>query len=105
MKKRVSSPVLIKDILAGLFRDGRLPFDPQDADLWKHWPAVVGEEAASHARPLWIKNGVLKVGVSEPAWLNELRFAEEEIRAGLNEALGRRAVSSIEFRSAGLKIK
>ena len=100
MKKRKSSPIPLKDILSGLFKDGRLPFDPADAVLWKHWPSVVGEEAAAHARPLWIKDGVLKVGVSEPIWLNELRFASEEIRIALNDALGRQAVRSIEFRAA-----
>lgn len=100
MKRRESSPVILKDILSGLFKDGKLPFDPADAALWKHWPSVVGEAAAAHAKPLWIKDGVLKVGVSEPIWLNELRFASEQIRARLNGALGRQAVRVIEFRSA-----
>jgi predicted nucleic acid-binding Zn ribbon protein len=100
MKRRDSSRTLLKDVLSGLFKDGKLPFDPADAALWEHWPSVVGEAAAAYARPLWIKDGVLKVGVSEPVWLNELRFASEEIRSRLNNSLGRQAVRSIEFRTA-----
>ncbi len=100
MKKRKSSLIILKDILSGLFSDGILPFDPADAALWKHWQAVVGEAAAAHAKPLWIKDGVLKVGVTEPIWLNELRFASEDIRAALNGALGRQSVRIIEFRAA-----
>jgi len=101
MKKRESSLTPLKDILSGLFGDGVLPFDPADAELWKIWPLVVGEKAAANARPLWIKDGVLKVGVSEPIWLNELRFASEDIRSGLNAALGSRAVREIQFRATG----
>ncbi|HDR16775.1 MAG TPA: DUF721 domain-containing protein, partial [Desulfobacteraceae bacterium] len=63
LKKRKSSLTPLKDVLSTLFRKGTLPFDPADAALWKIWPAVVGEAAAAHARPLWIKDGVLKVAV------------------------------------------
>lgn len=99
MKKRKSSLTPLKDVLSGLFGDGVLPFDPADAALWKIWPSVVGEAAAAHARPLWIKDGILKVAVTEPIWFNELRFASEEIRSSLNAALGRRAVHQIQFRT------
>lgn len=99
MKKRESSLTPMKDVLSGLFGDGVLPFDPADAALWKIWPSVVGDAAAAHARPLWIKDGILKVAVTEPVWLNELRFASEEIRSSLNAVLGRRAVRQIQFRT------
>jgi predicted nucleic acid-binding Zn ribbon protein len=99
MKRRESSLTPLKDVLSGLFKKKILPIDPADAALWKIWPSVVGEAASAHARPLWIKDGVLKVAVTEPVWVNELRFASEEIRASLNAALGRRAVHRIEFRA------
>jgi predicted nucleic acid-binding Zn ribbon protein len=99
MKRRESSLTPLKDVLSGLFGKRLLPFDPADAELWKIWPSVVGEAAAAHARPLWIKDGVLKVVVTEPVWLNELRFASEEIRSSLNATLGRPAVRQIQFRT------
>jgi predicted nucleic acid-binding Zn ribbon protein len=99
MKRRKSSLTPLKEVLSGLFGDGTLPFDPADAVLWELWPSVVGEAAAAHARPLWIKDGLLKVAVTEPVWFNELRFASEDIRSSLNAALGRCAVRRIEFRT------
>jgi len=99
MKRRESSLTPLKDVLSGLFRGRALPVNPADAALWEIWPSVVGEAAAANARPLWIKDGILKVAVTEPVWLNELRFASEEIRSSLNAALGRRAVRQIQFRT------
>jgi predicted nucleic acid-binding Zn ribbon protein len=99
MKRRESSLTPMKDVLSGLFGNGVLPFDPADAALWKIWPSVVGDAAAAHAKPLWIKDGILKVAVTEPVWLNELRFASEEIRSSLNAVLGRPAVRQIQFRT------
>ena len=88
----------IKDILSALFREGALPFSPDDAAIWKVWPGVVGQAIASHAHPQWIKDGKLKVTVSDPIWLQELQFSESDIREKLNSALGRAAVETIAFR-------
>ena len=59
---------------------------------------MVGPSISNNARPSWIKNGALRVRVSDPIWLQELKFLEEDIRRELNETLGREAVKKIEFR-------
>jgi predicted nucleic acid-binding Zn ribbon protein len=58
----------------------------------------VGPAISRNARPSWIKNGKLKVRVSDPIWLQELEFVEESIREKLNTKLGRKAIDRIEFR-------
>ncbi len=88
----------MKDILAGLLNDGKLPFNPDDARIWKVWDEVTGPAISGNARPLWIKDGKLRVLVSNPVWLQELRFMETEIRERLNTRLGRAAVRKIDFR-------
>lgn len=88
----------IKEILGRLFRDGGLPFNPDDARIWKIWDEVVGPAVSSHARPSWIREGRLRVTVSDPIWLQELTFMEDGIREKLNEQLSRKAVNRIEFR-------
>lgn len=88
----------MKDILESLFYDKSVPLEPDDARIWKIWPEVVGSAIARNARPLWIRKGQLRVAVSGPIWLQELRFMEEDIRNRLNHALGREAVERIEFR-------
>ncbi len=92
----------LKDIMAGLFENGALPFSAAEARIWKVWDSVVGPAIAGHARPEWIKKGRLKVRVSDPIWLQELEFAQEEIRLKLNTRLAREVVRKIEFRMGPL---
>ena len=81
-----------------LLGDAKLAFNPEDGQIWQVWDEVVGPAVARNARPLWIKDGRLRVKVSDPIWLQELGFVEERIREGLNARLGRKAVDKIEFR-------
>jgi len=98
MDERKASLTPLKEILDRMFKEGALPFDIQNAKIWHIWEDVVGKPVARHARPLWIKQRLLRVAVSDPIWLQELRFRELEITEKLNHALGKRAVEQIEFR-------
>jgi hypothetical protein len=98
MEKNGDSLIPLKDVIANILSDGTLPFNPDDADIWKVWDEVVGQAISKNARPLWIKNGKLKVTVSDPIWLQELKFVEKDIREKLNDKLGRKAIDTIEFR-------
>lgn len=88
----------IREVLQSVFSDPSMPFNPDDARIFALWDAVVGPAISRNARPAWIRQGKLRVRVSGPIWLQELEFEGETIRSRLNEALGRRAVESIEFR-------
>ena len=98
MKKKKSNLTPIKDIITNLFGDSSLPFNLDDAHIWEVWDEVVGDQIAGNAQPSWIKNGRLRVKVSDPIWLQELKFVEEDIKEKLNMKLGRKAVENIEFR-------
>jgi predicted nucleic acid-binding Zn ribbon protein len=98
MAEHKSSLTPLGEIVDKLFRGGGLPFDIQDAKVWQVWDEVVGMLVSNHAKPLWIKNRLLRVKVCDPIWLQELRFQEEEIREKLNRRLGKQAVDKIEFR-------
>ena len=95
-KKGTLTP--LKDIISSILGGADLPFNPNDARIWKIWDEVVGTAIAGNAQPSWIKNGKLRVKVSSPIWLQELEFVEESIREKLNGQLGRKAVEKIEFR-------
>ncbi len=95
-KKETFTP--LKDIISGLMKDTELPFNPADARIWSVWEDAVGAGIASHARPSWIKNGSLRVNVSDSVWLQELEYVKETIVEKLNGKLGRTAVQRIEFR-------
>jgi predicted nucleic acid-binding Zn ribbon protein len=98
MEKKGDSLVPLKDVISNILSDPTLPFNPDDANIWRIWDEVVGPAISKNARPLWIKNGKLKVTVSDPIWLQELQFVEKDIREKLNGKLGRKAVDKIEFR-------
>ena len=88
----------LKEIITDLLGSTNLPFNPEDATIWRVWDEVAGETIARNAQPLWVKDGRLRVKVTDPIWLQELSFLEETMRNKLNERLGRKAVQKIEFR-------
>ena len=94
-KKELTS---LREILSSLFNSSDLPFNPDDARIWKIWEDTVGSGIARHARPSWIKNHCLRVDVSDPIWLQELIYVEDQILEKVNDRLGRKAVEKIEFR-------
>jgi predicted nucleic acid-binding Zn ribbon protein len=98
MDRDTDSLTPLKDIIAGVLEDGTLPFNPEDGAIWNVWAEVVGPVLSRNTRPSWIREGVLRIVVSNSIWLQELRFAEEELRERLNTRLGRQAVSKIQFR-------
>ena len=98
MSEEKGTLVPLKDVIASLLEDSRLPFNPADAQIWEVWQDVVGQAIARHAHPAWINNARLRVTVSDPIWIQELKFLENDIKARLNQRLGRDAVNTIEFK-------
>ena len=98
MDKKKDPLVPLKDIITNIFAESRLPFNPNDALIWRIWDETVGPAIAKNARPEWIKDRRLRVRVADPIWLQELEFAGEAIKEELNRRLGRDAVEKIEFR-------
>jgi hypothetical protein len=98
METPKSDLIPLRDIISGLLRDGTLPFNPDDVDIWKVWDDVVGETISKSARPSRIKKRRLSVTVSDPIWLQELHFLESTIREKLNSRLGRMAIDRIDFK-------
>lgn len=66
--------------------------------LFDRWPDAVGEQVASQASPLSLKDGVLLVGVDDPAWATQLKFLEAELLARLAAEFGPDEVTAIEVR-------
>ena len=98
MSKKKADLLSLKDIIASLLNDPKLPFNPDDARIWAVWEGAVGAAIAKNAHPEWIKKGKLRVRVLDPIWLQELGFVKETIKEKLNKSLGRKAVETIEFR-------
>ncbi len=88
----------IKEVIDNVFTTSAIPIDVDDIRIWKLWDGVVGKKIAKHARPSWIKKGVLLVKVTDSVWLQELEFKAETIKERLNSKLQGEAIKKIRFR-------
>jgi predicted nucleic acid-binding Zn ribbon protein len=70
-------------------------------EVFRVWAAEVGDAVAARAAPAAFRDGVLSVRVSSAAWMQELQFIKEEIRAKLNRRLGNEVVRDVYFVSGG----
>lgn len=61
------------------------------------WESVVGEIISAVSEAKKIKDGVLYVKVSDPAWRQELQYTKEDIIFRLNKAIGGKVVSEIKL--------
>jgi len=71
----------------------------REAEIWRLWPAVVGNTVASRARPLRIIKGTLTVAVSSGPWMQELRYLSAMMKEKLNDRLGGEVVREIIFKA------
>jgi hypothetical protein len=98
---RDNQPNRIGEVLERIFQ--RL--DPPDRRgiyrIWSFWNDEVGEAIAQRAQPAGYHRGVLSVRVTSHAWMQELQFLKETIRARLNARLGREQIRDIYFVAGG----
>ncbi len=66
---------------------GRLGLDREIAKYHfvLHWKDVVGESIAKRSRPESLKNGLLRVRVSDSVWAQELSFHKQAILKRLSK--------------------
>jgi predicted nucleic acid-binding Zn ribbon protein len=62
------------------------------------WESFVGARLAAHTRPVSLRDGVLVVGVDDPAWSTEVRFLSPTMIERIRVGLGGVAVTSVEVR-------
>jgi len=76
---------------------GELGFEAHDAAVavLERWDAVAGAEVAEHAQPLHLRDGVLTVGVDDPAWATHVKYLGPNLARDLNAAVGASVVSSV----------
>ena len=68
------------------------------ASVFDRWPALVGEQVASRATPVSLRDGTLVVRVDDPAWATQLRFLEAKVVQGIAAELGPDEVVRLEVR-------
>lgn len=98
MKRPRSRPDRVGDALRHVLQR----IDPERRlELFRMWAAEVGPAIAARSEPAGFRDGVLAVRVNGAAWMQELQFVKEEIRARLNARLGAEIVRDVYFVSGG----
>ena len=88
------------------FRDFLKGIIPQDhrwkMKLLRKWDGIIGDlkdKVSIHC----IQNNVLVLGVSHPAWAQELYFLSDTLKSKINEALEEERISTIRFKTVVMK--
>ena len=66
--------------------------------VFGHWEELVGAELAAHAAPLSLRDGVLILGLEDPAWGTHLSFVAPQILELLAREVGPGAVREIQWK-------
>jgi predicted nucleic acid-binding Zn ribbon protein len=83
----------------------RLGLAPPDSlsKVFAGWDGLVGVLLASHIRPVGLRDGVLTVEVTEPAWATQLKFLGDDLIRRVNEQVGVGTVSELAVRVVGTR--
>jgi hypothetical protein len=90
----------IGKLLPGLFRNEIRRGEPHLLEILDPlWPRIAGKGMAQHSQPSHFASGVLTVAVDSATWSKQLRHLSEEIRAGVNGALGQGVVKRLRIKT------
>ena len=97
------SPKKIGETLDALTK--RLGLAPPDSlsKVFAGWEGLVGELLAAHLRPVGLRDGVLTVEVTEPAWATQLKYLGDDLIRRVNEQVGAGTVSTLSVRVVGTR--
>jgi hypothetical protein len=68
------------------------------------WLEIVGEPIDAVSKPHYFKFRTLFVNVSNPIWLHQLVFMEDQIKEKINKSMGRKLVQKIYFKAGEVPV-
>lgn len=63
--------------------------------VFTHWQEIVGERLSIRSQPKSLKNGRLVVTVTDPGWMQQLKFMTRQIQDAINRLVGKIIISEI----------
>jgi predicted nucleic acid-binding Zn ribbon protein len=83
-RTKKANPVPIGRVLVPLSDSLGLSSDIQLGQLRKNWPSIVGAPNARNTKPLSLRNGILTISVSSPAWMAQARYYTSTFIGNIN---------------------
>jgi len=94
----MTKPVSIKEALSRLLKSVGKERRVNENVAAVVWPEVVGEKIDSVTKVLSVDKGLMQISVRDSVWRQELVMRKWEIIQKLNEKLGERLITDIQFR-------
>ena len=91
-------PTVIGEVLDRVLRGLGTPGLSASRTVFGDWEALVGAEAAAHARPVSLDGGCLLVAVDDPAWATRFRYEHAGLLERFAAELGAGVVTRIDVR-------
>jgi predicted nucleic acid-binding Zn ribbon protein len=85
----------VGDILAKMKQTTELGKHLEHAEIWEHWPEIVGETVAKHARPKSIKDLQLRIEADSAVWMHKINYRKWQILKKINRLARKELVSDI----------
>jgi predicted nucleic acid-binding Zn ribbon protein len=90
-------PQLLGSVTRDLARSRGWSNRVAEGSVFGRWPAVVGEQIATHATPTTLNDGVLTVSAESTAWATQLRMVQAQLLAKIAAAVGDGVVKSLRI--------
>jgi len=88
----------VSSVLTGLAKRLGLETKLLEAQLFRHWPEIAGDQVAAHTRPDQIRFKKLHLIVENSVWLHQLTFLKPTLIEKINAAAGGNLLSDIVMR-------
>lgn len=98
VKKRRSRPEAIGPVVGKVLEDMGLDGARAAFRIAELWEEAVGQEIASHCRPVAVKGSVLEAEVDSSVWCQQLQMERVQLLSALRAALGDDAPSDLRLR-------
>ncbi len=94
----MAKPKPLRSILEDTLKSLRIDAPMKGYSLWGAWREIVGDVVASNAQPSAVRNRILFIEVSHPAWIQQLQFLKPALLEKINGFLGESLIQDIRFR-------
>lgn len=91
-------PTQITEALDQLAKFIGSPSSTAMSRLFSGWEKIIGPTLAAICQPLSIKDGTLTLSVSDPAWVTQVRFLENEIISKVADHVGEGSPERLDVR-------
>ena len=98
-------PRRIRRILNATLRKLGLEKRIKECAILSFWNDAVGENIASHTKPVKVYDGRMTVLVESSSWTQELTFLKSGIMERLNSTIGKKVIKDIYFKIGEVKEK